>query len=93
MSAVGAGDSFLGGMVWALAAGQPIEQAFRVGVAAGSAAVMSPGTELCSEVEVMRLLRGGSDRGDRGAAESSEGWSGRRESNPRMQLGKLPFYH
>ena len=20
-------------------------------------------------------------------------WSGRRESNPRMQLGKLPFYH
>lgn len=22
-----------------------------------------------------------------------EGWSGRRESNPRMQLGKLPFYH
>jgi integrase len=21
------------------------------------------------------------------------GWSGRRESNPRMQLGKLPFYH
>ena len=22
-----------------------------------------------------------------------EDWSGRRESNPRMQLGKLPFYH
>jgi hypothetical protein len=22
-----------------------------------------------------------------------EFWSGRRESNPRMQLGKLPFYH
>jgi hypothetical protein len=21
------------------------------------------------------------------------GWSGRRESNPRMKLGKLPFYH
>ena len=20
-------------------------------------------------------------------------WSGRRESNPRMQLGKLPFFH
>jgi hypothetical protein len=20
-------------------------------------------------------------------------WSGRRESNPRMKLGKLPFYH
>ena len=23
----------------------------------------------------------------------SKYWSGRRESNPRMQLGKLPFYH
>lgn len=56
VSAVGAGDSFLGGMVWALAAGQPIEQAFRVGVAAGSSAVASPGTELCSEANVKRLL-------------------------------------
>ena len=24
---------------------------------------------------------------------SANYWSGRRESNPRMQLGKLPFYH
>jgi hypothetical protein len=24
---------------------------------------------------------------------SAKYWSGRRESNPRMQLGKLPFYH
>jgi 6-phosphofructokinase 2 len=56
VSAVGAGDSFLGGMVWALAASQPIEQAFRVGVAAGSSAVASPGTELCSEADVKRLL-------------------------------------
>ena len=24
---------------------------------------------------------------------SAKDWSGRRESNPRMQLGKLPFYH
>jgi 6-phosphofructokinase 2 len=56
VSAVGAGDSFVGGMVSALAAGQPIEEAFRVAVAAGSAAVMSPGTELCREAEVNRLL-------------------------------------
>lgn len=56
VSAVGAGDSFLGGMVSALAAGLPIEEAFRTGVAAGSAAVMSPGTELCSEADVKRLL-------------------------------------
>lgn len=55
-SAVGAGDSFLGGMVSALAAGLPIEEAFRTGIAAATAAVMSPGTELCSEEDVKRLL-------------------------------------
>jgi hypothetical protein len=26
-------------------------------------------------------------------SKSANYWSGRRESNPRMQLGKLPFYH
>jgi 6-phosphofructokinase 2 len=56
VSTVGAGDSFLGGMVSALAAGKPLEQAFRVAVAAGSAAVLSPGTELCRETDVKRLL-------------------------------------
>ncbi|MCW5692904.1 MAG: 1-phosphofructokinase family hexose kinase [Pseudolabrys sp.] len=55
VSAVGAGDSFLGGLVWALSAGQPPKDAFRIAVAAGSAAVMSPGTELCSETDVRRL--------------------------------------
>ena len=33
-----------------------MEDAFRTGVAAGSAAVMSPGTELCREEDVQRLL-------------------------------------
>jgi len=55
-STVGAGDSFLGGMVAALAEGKPIEDAFRMGVAAGSAAVMSPGTELCRAEDVQRLF-------------------------------------
>lgn len=56
VSAVGAGDSFLGGMVSALAAGKPMEEAFRVAVAAGSAAALSAGTELCHEADVRRLL-------------------------------------
>jgi 6-phosphofructokinase 2 len=56
VSTVGAGDSFLGGMVAAIAAGKRLDEAFRVGVAAGSAAVMSPGTELCHEADVKRLL-------------------------------------
>ncbi|MBX6328516.1 MAG: 1-phosphofructokinase family hexose kinase [Pseudolabrys sp.] len=56
-SAVGAGDSFLGGMIAALAGGEPWPEAFRMGVAAGSAAVMQPGTELCRADDVRRLLR------------------------------------
>jgi 6-phosphofructokinase 2 len=55
-STVGAGDSFLGGLVAACAKGEPLERAFRVAVAAASAAVMSPGTELCAEDDVQRLL-------------------------------------
>ncbi|HVV80367.1 MAG TPA: 1-phosphofructokinase family hexose kinase [Pseudolabrys sp.] len=56
VSTVGAGDSFLGGMVAALAKGETLEGAFRVAVAAGFAAVMRPGTELCHQEDVDRLL-------------------------------------
>jgi 6-phosphofructokinase 2 len=56
VSAVGAGDSFVGGMVAALASGQALEQAFRVAVAAASAAVLSPGTGLSNEEDIKRLL-------------------------------------
>jgi len=55
VSAVGAGDSFLGGMAWALASGRPLDEAFKYGMAAGSAAVLSPGTELCHADDVWRL--------------------------------------
>jgi 6-phosphofructokinase 2 len=55
VSAVGAGDSFLGAMIWSLAAGQGIENAFRYGMAAGSAALLSAGSELCKAGDVLRL--------------------------------------
>lgn len=54
-STVGAGDSFLGAMLWALASKQPIEDAFRYGVAGGSAALLAPGTELCRAADVHHL--------------------------------------
>jgi 6-phosphofructokinase 2 len=56
VSTVGAGDSFLGGLVAALAQGKPLEEAFRVAVAAASAAVLTPGTGLCQPADVKRLL-------------------------------------
>jgi 6-phosphofructokinase 2 len=54
-SAVGAGDSFVGVMVWALARGLPAERAFAYGVAAGAATALTPGTELCRREDVERL--------------------------------------
>ena len=55
VSAVGAGDSFVGGMVWKLASGGSVSEAFRYGVAAGSAAVLNSGTELCHADDTARL--------------------------------------
>ncbi len=56
LSAVGAGDSFLGAMVSRLATGHALEDAFRHAVAAGAAAVLTPGTALCDRADVDRLL-------------------------------------
>jgi 6-phosphofructokinase 2 len=56
VSTVGAGDSFLGGLVAALAGGKPMDEAFRIAVAAASAAVMMPGTGLCQPEDATRLL-------------------------------------
>lgn len=55
-SAVGAGDSFLGAMIWALSEGRSPEEAFRLGMAAGAAAAMTPGTQICSKTEVFELF-------------------------------------
>lgn len=57
IGAVGAGDSFLGALIWRLAAGYDLDDAFRQAVAAGAAALLNPGTGLCRPVDVERLAR------------------------------------
>ncbi len=59
ISAVGAGDSFVGAMTWSLTQGHTIEEAFRFGVAAGAAAAMTPGSELCRRADVLALYEAG----------------------------------
>lgn len=54
-SKVGAGDSMVGGIVMGLAEGRPLLDAVRFGIAAGSAAVMTAGTELCRREDARRL--------------------------------------
>ncbi|MEZ5743691.1 MAG: 1-phosphofructokinase family hexose kinase [Sphingomonadaceae bacterium] len=58
-SAVGAGDSFVAAMVHALARGCAVEEAFRWGMAGGSAAVLTPGTSLAYPEEIERLFEEG----------------------------------
>ena len=57
-SKVGAGDSMVGGITLALARGEFLQEAIRLGVAAGAAAVMTPGTELCRREDTERILEG-----------------------------------
>ncbi len=56
MSASGAGDSFVAGMVQGLASGKPLADAFALGTAAGSAAVLTLGTRLCTREDTERLF-------------------------------------
>lgn len=55
-STVGAGDSFVAGLVLSLARGEPPETALAWGTAAASAAVMTDATQLCKSDDVLRLL-------------------------------------
>ncbi len=55
VSREGAGDSMVGGIVFGLAQEMPLRDAIRLGVAAGTAAVLMPGSELARREDVERL--------------------------------------
>lgn len=55
-SSVGAGDSFVAGMTLGLARGLQPQEAFRWGIACGTAALLTEGTDLCRRMDVERLL-------------------------------------
>lgn len=55
-STVGAGDSFVAGLVLGLARGQTPEAALALGTASASAAVMTDATQLCRLEDVLTLL-------------------------------------
>jgi 6-phosphofructokinase 2 len=54
-SRIGAGDSMMAAMALSLAERAGVEEALRRGVAAGTAAVLTPGTTLCEPAEVDRM--------------------------------------
>lgn len=55
-SKVGAGDSMVAGIVLSLSRGNSLLNAVKFGVAAGAAAVMTPGTELCRRKDTEYLF-------------------------------------
>ncbi|MDH3294658.1 MAG: PfkB family carbohydrate kinase, partial [Acidimicrobiia bacterium] len=55
-SAVGAGDSMVAGIATGLNRNLELLDAVRLGVAAGTAAVLTEGTDLCAQADVDRLL-------------------------------------
>jgi 6-phosphofructokinase 2 len=55
ISSVGAGDSFLGALVLELSRDASPSRALQIAVAAGSAALLSPGTGLFDVADVMKL--------------------------------------
>jgi len=55
-STVGAGDCTIAGLALKLAGEEPLSEACRLAVALGTAAVLTPGTELAHRADVERLL-------------------------------------
>jgi len=53
---IGAGDSFVGGMVWSLGRGDSLVKAFQYGMASGAAALLASGTSLSQAADVHHLL-------------------------------------
>ena len=56
---VGAGDSMVGGIVLSLSRDRTLTEAVKFGMAAGAAALLRPGTELCRLDDTDRLYRAG----------------------------------
>jgi 6-phosphofructokinase 2 len=55
-SGVGAGDAMVAGITVGLSAGWPLEKSIRLGIAAGAAMLMTPGTATCTRADVDRLF-------------------------------------
>lgn len=56
-STVGAGDSMVGGMVWALSQNKSLKEVIQIGVCCGTAATMNEGTQLFKVEDVKKLIR------------------------------------
>lgn len=68
ISKVGAGDSMVAGIVLSMSRGEDLRDSIKWGVAAGTAATMTPGTELCRRQDVEEIFRWLTDKEKTGAS-------------------------
>jgi 6-phosphofructokinase 2 len=57
VSTLGAGDSMVAGMVLALSQNKPLKEVLQFGIACGTAATLTHGSELCKKEDVEKLFR------------------------------------
>ncbi|HEY0867577.1 MAG TPA: 1-phosphofructokinase family hexose kinase [Fimbriimonas sp.] len=55
-STMGSGDSMIGGILWAMEAGKPMEEAFAWGLAAGAATAATDGTKIAGQEAIQTLV-------------------------------------
>ena len=67
-SGVGAGDAMVAAISVGLTLGWPLAKSVRLGIAAGAAMLLTPGTAACNRDDVERLLELVAEREDIGAA-------------------------
>ncbi|MEX2592662.1 MAG: 1-phosphofructokinase family hexose kinase [Anditalea sp.] len=67
-STVGAGDSMVAGIILSMSRGDELRDAIKWGVAAGTAATMTPGTELCRKKDVEKIFKWLSNKEEKDAS-------------------------
>jgi 6-phosphofructokinase 2 len=55
VSTVGAGDSFVGGMIWALSCSMALEDAFRHAIACATGTILNGYGQMCQKEEMLKL--------------------------------------
>ncbi|MCX6020130.1 MAG: 1-phosphofructokinase [Chloroflexi bacterium] len=90
VSAVGAGDSMVAGMVQVLSNGGDLGEALKLGAAAGTATALAPGTQLCLRSEVERLLAEVQVRQLRDLAAPRKSGGGRKSAAVIAEPGSVP---
>jgi 6-phosphofructokinase 2 len=78
-SGVGAGDAMVAAITVGLTRGWPLVKCVRLGIAAGAAMLITPGTAVCNRADVERLFELVAEPSDVDTPKASDGWRADRQ--------------